>query len=791
MPRTLLFASSFLSGRAFTASATFNGQSDTISIANWGGGGGGDTTPPVLSSASAVTAGSSGGVGSVTTDEGGGTLYWVVTTSGTTPSVGQIKAGQSHTGSSADAAGAQSVLSTGQQTTSPPASGLQQSTSYRFHFVQTDLAGNDSTPVTSGTFTTDAQGSGTGSVAIAIPRRMSLSEAPEAVWMRATVSDSEVSVGNPNGGYDESWNDAVYVWSFGDAQQSTNGTNLPSIFNDLSQGGGREVCHVYTAPGTFGVTCDAYRLDGTYIGRGTASVTVTAPSYPGDNTILVDASGSGDNTTYPGSQVFTTFAAAVSAAKSTSGAVRILGRRGDTYSISSEQSFSGENAHVYLGAWGSGAMPRLRSSGISSGGTMVDLRSGISGDIRIENWDIEGTWDPTTETGTPISCIATFQHNSRNVLVTRCRLANGTRGFFCSDNGSVSGTPMFVNHDNEIMGWLDYGMYCGRNQEGSGNGQYYAIIGGAIYQDPNAMMGGNGKTGQDNQHGPVRVSVGHNVYIDGVDFFSRNSWPTSGTVPGIQPQIRFMTNNNYNDGYITSGVIRRCACEASADMITCTSAGEVSGYSVGSAPNLLIENIYAIGSSHTANFLNTEFGGVTVRNCIHVVPDIAKGSGSNNSDFITFADAEGGVSYPGASWPFRAYNNTMVDYRASGTYGGGSKDFNTTPDSGNIASVTLANNLHWCPNDTGQSDTGSNPLFENVPMPTIGGAHTPRFLGWKWDTSPTMDTSKATPASIADEYKLGTGSPALGTASGTTSPFDIAGNPRGSNGDQGAWQVSA
>jgi len=118
------------------------------------GSGGGDTTPPTLSGPTGTATSNTTADLSVDSDEGNGTLYTVVTTSGTAPSAAQVQAGQDHTGASAAFADSQSVSSTG--TKNFAATGLTASTAYYAHYQQKDAVGNDSTVVTSASFTTDA-----------------------------------------------------------------------------------------------------------------------------------------------------------------------------------------------------------------------------------------------------------------------------------------------------------------------------------------------------------------------------------------------------------------------------------------------------------------------------------------------------------------------------------------------------------------------------------------------------------------------------------------------------------
>jgi hypothetical protein len=136
----------------FTLTETLNGVSNnsTISynIAN----------PPVLSSAVGTAINSTQATVGATTDTGSGTLYFVVTTSVTKPTATQIMAGQDATGTAVPAgrSGSVAVSSTGAKTMT--ANGLTPSTSgYFAHLTQKGGAGNQSTVISSASFSTPAQ----------------------------------------------------------------------------------------------------------------------------------------------------------------------------------------------------------------------------------------------------------------------------------------------------------------------------------------------------------------------------------------------------------------------------------------------------------------------------------------------------------------------------------------------------------------------------------------------------------------------------------------------------------
>lgn len=111
--------------------------------------GGGDVTAPTLTSATATATGANTATGGVTTDEAG-PAWAVLTTSSTTPSAAQIKAGQNHTGATASAS-ATATLAVGANSSVFSFTGLTGGQTYWLHVVQDDTASpaNTSTPITS------------------------------------------------------------------------------------------------------------------------------------------------------------------------------------------------------------------------------------------------------------------------------------------------------------------------------------------------------------------------------------------------------------------------------------------------------------------------------------------------------------------------------------------------------------------------------------------------------------------------------------------------------------------
>jgi hypothetical protein len=125
-------------------------------------GGYSNTTSFTIAASSAwtlsVPTASASGVGSVgaTTDGNNGTLYAVLTTSSTTPSAAQVKAGQDHTSAAAPCAKSVSVSSSGAKTITE-LYGLAESTTYYAHLMHENTGLVASNVVTSSSIATAEQ----------------------------------------------------------------------------------------------------------------------------------------------------------------------------------------------------------------------------------------------------------------------------------------------------------------------------------------------------------------------------------------------------------------------------------------------------------------------------------------------------------------------------------------------------------------------------------------------------------------------------------------------------------
>lgn len=152
MNEDISFHSGSRTGTNVGVGMPFQGQAALDDIfRSWESGqlGGSDVTAPTLTSATATATSATTATGGVTTDEAG-PAWAVLTTSSTTPSAAQIKAGQSHTGATASAS-ATATLAVGANSGVFSFTGLTAGQTYWLHVVQDDTAtpANTSTPITS------------------------------------------------------------------------------------------------------------------------------------------------------------------------------------------------------------------------------------------------------------------------------------------------------------------------------------------------------------------------------------------------------------------------------------------------------------------------------------------------------------------------------------------------------------------------------------------------------------------------------------------------------------------
>jgi hypothetical protein len=737
-----------------------------------------DTTAPTLSSLTAAKSGATAWTGSVSTDEGNGTLYYLVSEN------------SSELAATVKAANSKPVTATGTQNVS--GGGVTPSTTYYLHVLHRDAAGNDSTVTSSSGFTTDALGSGTGTVTISVDRQMNEMAAPAGVFI--TVGVTGASVSEPAGmtSFDPTLEGLWYHVDWGDTGKiSDKVVNLPEVHNDLNISYAKHCGHVYTAPGSYTITATVREKDGTLVGVDTQAVTITDPDtvYTGDRTILVNAAGAGDGA-YSGAQVVTTLTAAINANKgSPTSRKRILLKRGETFAASTgTYRFKfGEEENVYIGAYGTGANPVIDSTASGANSYIFDVTGAHPDDAVFTDIDFLCPHDPDNETGARHTAIMVTDPDSgitgQRVLVNNVTFNGVGMALQWGGNGTQ---PMLLLMDNcAVNGWNDYGILGGPHQDG-----LVSITGTSITQSENARMGGQGKNTAANQHGPMRFTHDKHIYISGCDIFSRNSWFSD---LNSQPCVRFFTSPN---AYTDKGrlIFERNACEGGSHIIAMANAS--GGTPTNQGICALFEKNLFVGTASTDGIFRQEYSGVAIRNNIAIVPDVPWFN--NNPGNLAFCKKESfeSSSFSDTSFPVKIYANTLIVLkdntnltdRFSNRRNARITDIEGTP---NWPTLTVEDNAVTVPNATSEAQHEAIDVTSTA-MVTVGGTWESRFLGAKhgptatWGTRLTMDTAWAAPSGFAAWQAVpNASSPLVDDATGTTPYDDFYGTVR-STADRGA-----
>jgi hypothetical protein len=297
---------------------------------------------PSLSSETASANGARSFSGSVTTNKAG-TLYVYASTNASETQATILASGTP-----------QNVAAAG----SVPFSGigvLTPETTYYAHLAFTD--GTNTDTATTASFTTAAQGAGTGSAAATLLRATSPAVAPHGVFFEIGVTGGTVTQA-ASSAFDPAFSHYTVVTDWDDpTAPSDKVVNVPTQWNDLNTSYGFLPSHVYSTPGTYNPVFRVYEPDGTFVGEDTVEVVVANPdtTFSGTRTILVDPANVGDATNYPNANVVTTWAAAYSALQALNQTGQILLKRGSTTQITSTQQPGTSIDNLYVGAWGPGS----------------------------------------------------------------------------------------------------------------------------------------------------------------------------------------------------------------------------------------------------------------------------------------------------------------------------------------------------------------------------------------------------------------------------------------------------
>jgi hypothetical protein len=622
-----------------------------------------------------------------------------------------------------------------------------------------------------------------GRVDVSILKRSALQIAPEAVFFRADIAAPGLRQALGRDRYDESFHKVLHVWDFGDPGAiSDKVVNLPAAHNDLNRAYGKEVAHVFGAPGRYWVRCTAYAPDGALIGQDTIELNVGDPdrAFAGDRTVLLDPDGRGDPGRYPDAQVVGGWNDGWDALREMEAPGRFLLRRGVALRLAEPLRISSDLPNVYLSAWGAGPRPIIAAENDEA---LIIVNHRFEGDAVFRGLALQGGWDSTTETGTQVPGLMTEQTHDRTVLADDCTFSGFGITFFVrtpAERGRHA--SLFALHDCDITDWGDFGVYTGANLD-----QFIALLGCAIHQHPEAFMGGGGRRERDtNQHGPIRIAHGGHTHISGCDLFSRNGWTMVAGVPADQPCLRWSSSQDEQGETRSSCVVERTAMEGGFDIVAVRDQNNRGPYY---GTNFVMEKCLLVGSARTWAGIHVGLTGTTVRNTIMVRPDTPMLTNAWEGWVIRAADNPEGQNDPFD--PVEIYSNTLVNLMSDANRAG--RALVAERDIHLFETFSFENNLVHAPNATGQEP--EDPRLSSEPMPTVGGVWQSRYRGPRYrdlgghGAQLSLDGRFATPEGSVARLEPLPSSPALDSASGRVAVDDFFGRLRGVDPDRGALEA--
>ncbi len=748
--------------------------SDTKSVTTTAGGA---YVSPTLTNATSSANGARSFNASVTTNKSG-TLYVYVSqnaseTEGTITSSGD----------------AQTVSEAG----SVPFSGigiLSPSTTYYVHLAFTD--GTNTVTASTSSFTTTAEGTDTGTVTATIARDTAPVCAPYGLMLDVAVSGGTVAQSAANA-WDPAFSHYTVITDWDDpGAPSDKVVNVPTQWNNLNTSYGFQPSHVYTTPGSYTATVRVYEPDGTLVGEDTVAITVANPNttFSGNRTILIDPDGTGDNATYPSSQVFTNFPAAFNAARALNSTCRMLFKRGTTTQLTSAVIPKADVDNFYLGAWGSGNRPVIQlpqSNSITAGsssnapGSLFKWEDSGGYTIVFDQIDFQGPWNATTETGGQYNLIRSTKRNaSRRVIFNDCLVSGFSTAIRDIPYGSLT-TGYWVNNC-DITNWGDYGLIF----FGAGEEILVSITGTAIHQKRDALMGGGGKDFDINQHGPIRIQAGGRTNIEVVDLFSRNGWTVNTAQPTSQPCTRFFFSTQASPSFYPRCNVSRYAAEGG---YACVQIKHQNNGGSGGAINMLMDKVLVVATPCTWHPFEVQWTGWTVRNCMVVVPDVPVRNETWRGLFFAF---DLGVSR--ADNPVEIHNTTIINLKSTSSLDGRPAAIDTTINGTKLATdYTFENNAIY---QVGGSPSEAIDVDLSTALPTVGGVWTSRWDGERWKAGSgyaaklTMDTTNVPSGGYVTTAIPNSGSPLVNDgATGLVAHDDLYGTIR-STADRGAAERS-
>lgn len=518
----------------------------------------------------------------------------------------------------------------------------------RTHFAPIEVT--SSAPVPSSPFPVWAPtGSQTGSVSIAVTTQP-VAIAPALIILDAT-SLSGLATANESGTtYAFENHEYSYKWekiSGPDLPAATAPLHMPAFWNDPNVMFQKKAAFSCVTPGSYIFRVTVVDDAGNYATAVTASITVNDPAVVSWSNTFIFADD-GDFTGAPTGTQYSTVSALETAVQGASGLTRVRFKKGETVLNFDLGTSSGRMD--YTDSWGAGAKPKLRPPEFGTGNMWTWSTNDSSTQVTVTGIDIEGYWDPETETG---------GQGGGSVLYWRDRNTTVIKHFHdmqiknCvevqASCNSAACTIAFTHCDR--WGWLDYGFLCLNNNDGA-----YIFLWCSSRQAKTALSGIDGpKQNIANQHGPWRIKEALLVIIHGCYGYSRNGWSGANAQPVLRCSTGDATSNNLGAEYF----VTCCFFEGGYQIIN----GEGENSSAFDNPgNYKFLNMILLGSAtNNADLVSWHKGGATFENILIIAPNVPDQQSTVPLRFFNFAPNNNQNGNAGE--PVRLRNCTCIDLR--------------------------------------------------------------------------------------------------------------------------------
>lgn len=614
-----------------------------------------------------------------------------------------------------------------------------------------------------GCFTTATKGSLTAINLANVPSRFT-GVAPLSVFFDAssTTTDSSVTT--------KPFHDIEYRWNFGEDPTAlaalpggTNWTN-GSTKGSRNVATGPVAAHVFETPGVYTVTVTA--TDGTNTVANSCVQIVVQNSdtvFADSNTICVSTGI--DFTGCPTGAITETqasFPAAISSYAKTG--KRVLFKRGDTF-IAPTQSDLGGTGPGTIGSFGSGALPI-----ISATANNTILRMSNQASPGISDWRV---MDLTLDGASGTSTIGVWSEGTiHNVTLLRLNIINTHDGIAFA--GSLldwanANRPQFGVHT--MWNGITIADSTCTKIVGGGGGYCYAMTAAhfaLLGSFADNQLGGEGTTRFPTL---VKAVISNNTFAGPgptkeVIKLHATSWCNSGTTPGCNytndsiPTGTVGVDGINTFGYSEKIIISDNKLIAAVNNPWMVTIGPQDGFDDERVRDLIFERNWAVAAANTQSSILVMARNVSVRNNICDLSPAGSGGGS------CFAVGVWGVEPPSDNvW---VYNNTA--------YSSSSAILRMVALNVKTTNITVKNNLGYAPANSGSV------MFDGSSGAGFVSANNSLDAQIK-NTSPNFATN---PASIPADFKITTGSYAIGAGAVVPVWSDFFSVPQTTTRDMGA-----